>query len=85
MARRWLTGGAILVVAAALVIAILLGAKPVMTALMPHLSPAMQQNAPLMETVFNLIVFGTILVAALWARLFPSLRTVQNLGKPDAA
>lgn len=58
-------GIVILVVAAALVCAILLAARPAMLHLLPHLGQGIAANATLVETLFNVMVFGLILVAAL--------------------
>lgn len=63
-ARGVLVGAAILAVAAALVCGILLGARPLMLRVVPHLGGGAAASAPLVETLFNLLVFGLILVAA---------------------
>lgn len=63
--RPLLGGAAILAIGTALVIAILLAATPVMTsAVMPALG-ARASDAALVETVFNTLVFGAILIAAM--------------------
>jgi uncharacterized protein len=62
--RDWALGALLLLVATGIVVAILIGGVPLMSS---RVVPAMGDkaaNAPLVDTVFNVLVFGTMLVVA---------------------